>query len=194
MQTRLSTFLLVLAGALALASCSTGPKTRTDYDHKADFSAYRTFGFPEQTGTDRGGYSTLVTGHFKEATRRNMEARGYRFTDQNPDLLVNFFANVKDRTSVESSPSVYGGYGYYGYRYGLYTAWPLYQPRDVQTVHYKYGTANIDIADAKKKQLVWEGVAEGELSSKALEDPQNTIDTVVDKLFEKFPGRAGNIM
>lgn len=42
---------------------------------------------------------------------------------------------------------------YYGYRYGLYSAWPLYD-RDVETVAYPVGTANVDIVDAGKKQLI----------------------------------------
>ena len=31
-------------------------------------------------------------------------------------------------------------------------------------MRYKVGTANIDVADAGKKKLLWEGVAEGELT------------------------------
>ena len=40
-----------------IASCATTspPNTRVDYDKNADFSVYRTYGFPKETGTDRGG-------------------------------------------------------------------------------------------------------------------------------------------
>ena len=55
---------LLVAGC---ASTSRVPPTRIDYDRKADFSVYRTYGFPKETGTDRGGYSTLVTTYFKSA-------------------------------------------------------------------------------------------------------------------------------
>src|SRR5262245_2545754 len=110
-----------LLGALFAAGCATtsGPQTRIDYDKSADFSVYRTYGFPKETGTDRGGYSTLVTSYLKSAMSTAMEARGYKYDAEHPDLLVNFYMNTRDRT--ETRPGVSGGYGYYGYRYGLYS-------------------------------------------------------------------------
>src|ERR1044071_8450834 len=95
-----------LTAALFAAGCATtsGPKTRVDYDRKADFSVYRTFGFPKETGTDRGGYSTLVTSYFKSSVTTAMEARGYKYSAENPDLLVNFYMNTRDRTEIRSTP------------------------------------------------------------------------------------------
>lgn len=174
-----------------IAACATQrADIRTDYAPDADFSAYSSFGFPEQTGTDRGGYSTLVTDYFKAAVRDQMEMRGYRYVDANPDLLVNFYANVRERTEVRSRPSFAGASGYYGYRYGLYSPWPLYD-RDVDTVTYPVGTANVDIVDAKQKQLLWEGVAQGRISDEEMENPRDAIASVVTQLYARFPGRAG---
>jgi len=179
---------LAVAFALcALAACATGPSIRVNQDQSADFSRYRTFGFPTETGTDRGGYSTLLTSYFKTAVTREMRARGYEYAEKNPDLLVNFFVNVRHESETRSRPV--WGYGYYGYRYGLYTAWPLYEA-DVDTVHYKVGTANIDIVDAAKKQLLWEGVAEGQIREKDLDNLQQTVDTVVTVIMSRFPGRS----
>jgi Domain of unknown function (DUF4136) len=156
----------------------------------ANFSSYSTFGFPAQTGTDRGGYSTLVTDHFKNAVREQMQQRGYQYVDENPDLLVNFYANARERTQVRSRPNFSAGFGYYGYRYGLYSAWPLYQ-RDLDTVTYRVGTANIDIVDAKEKQLIWEGVAEGRITEEEMNNPRQAVASVVQQIFTHFPGRAG---
>ena len=88
----------------------------------ADFSVYRTYGFPKETGTDRGGYATLVTSYFKSSVSTAMEARGYKYSAENPDLLVNFYMNTRERTEIR--PGVDAGFGYYGYRSGLYHAWP----------------------------------------------------------------------
>ena len=76
------------------------------------------------------------------------------------------------------------GYGYYGYRGGLYSG------PEVQTVRYKVGTANIDVVDAKRKVVVWEGIAEQELTGEIMQNPQPAIDNVVAKMFTQFPGRA----
>ena len=179
----------VAIGLAACASTTPRPEIRVNVAPNADFGAYSTFGFPEQTGTDRGGYSTLVTDYFKAAVRDQMEARGYHYVEGKPDLLVNFFANVHERTVVRSDPTLTPAFGYYGYRFGLYGAWPLY-PREVESVTYPVGTANIDVVDARKKQLIWEGVAEGRISDKAMDRPKESIESVVTQLFARFPGRA----
>jgi Domain of unknown function (DUF4136) len=52
------------------------------------------------------------------------------------------------------------------------------------------GTANVDVVDAAKRRVVWEGRAEGELSSDAMQNPQGAVDKVVTKMFTQFAGRA----
>ena len=185
--------LALCAVALAvLAGCATtsGPDIRVNSAPDANFTSYSTFGFPDQTGTDRGGYSTLVTSYFKAAVRDQMEQRGYHYVDENPDLLVNFYAKVHERTEVRPDPSFSAAYGYYGYRYGLYSAWPFYDD-SVRTVTYPVGTANIDVVDAHKKQMIWEGVAQGVVSDEDMDHPQESISRVVTQLFARYPGRAG---
>ena len=167
-----------------LAGCATTstPDIRVNQAPDANFTAYGTFGFPEQTGTDRGGYSTLVTSYFKAAVRNQMEQRGYHYVDENPDLLVNFYMNTRERTEIR--PGVDTGFGYYGYRSGLYRPW-----YDDRTVNYQVGTINVDIVDAAKKQLIWEGVAEGRVSEEALANPKVTINGVVTEMMRQYPGK-----
>jgi hypothetical protein len=181
----------LLATVLLFAGCASGPKLRSDHDGSADFTRYRSFGFVERPGTDRAGYSTLTTLHFKNAVTRQMQARGYVLDQSNPDLLVNFSASQRAQTDVNSMPTMNMGFGYYGYRYGLYSAWPMYPMNDVQTVHYKVGTSNVDVVDARRKQLVWEGVAEGRLNEQMLQNPGSAIDAVVEAIFSKYPANAG---
>ncbi len=180
-----------------VAGCASGPSIRSDYDRSADFSAYRTYGFATELGTDKAGYSTLVTGHFKTAISRELEARGYRLDAANPDLIVNFNTTVRQQTDVRSTPTTTVGVGvgmgrggYYGYRGGLYSSWPAYT-NDVSTVHYQVGTANVDVVDAKRKQMVWEGVAEGKLTDKVLADPKPAIDAAITEIFTRYPASAG---
>jgi hypothetical protein len=161
-----------------------------DYDRSANLASYRTYGFPEEVGTDRAGYSTLVTRYFKDAVNREMQKRGYVYDETDPDLLVNFYSNVREVTDVRTTPGAYLGYGYYCYRYGLYGTWPFYG--DVQTVRYKVGTANIDIVDGERMQLIWEGVAEGRITKDDMKNPRVTIDAIVAELFQRFSGVAAS--
>jgi hypothetical protein len=184
-------FAAAILSLATIAGCASGPDIRSDFDRTADFSTYETFGFASELGTDRAGYTSLITEHFKRAIRRELETRGYEYTETNPDLLANFYVSVREQTDIRSTPSTTAGAGYYGYRYGMYTGWPAYTT-DVRTVHYKAGTANIDLVDAKRKQLVWEGVAEGRVRDEALESPGPAIDAVVAELFARYPARAGS--
>lgn len=173
-----------VAGLLALGGCATGPDVRVDYDRTADFTAYKTFGFASPLGTDRGGYQSVVSQHLKAATQREMEARGMRLDTSAPQLLVNFNAALSDKLRVTSTPSM--SVGYYGYRGGLYSAWPLYN--DYTTVsQYKEGTLNIDVVDAARKQLVWEGVVTDSVTQKMLDNVPAAVDAAVKAAFLKYP-------
>lgn len=180
---------LLAAIAVLLQACQTGPDVRADYDRSADFAAYRTFAFMNPTSTDKQGYSTLVTQHLKTAVTSEMEQRGYRLDPENPDLLVNFSGKLQEKQEIESTPAVGA---YYGYRSGLYGVWPGYvMGGDVYTEDYTEGTLNIDVIDASRKQMVWEGVAVGEVRREDLKDPGPAIDQAVSEIFARYPFQAG---
>ncbi len=185
---------ILLAGAAALtmlAGCASGPTIRTNVDPAANLSSYKTYMFAAKTGTDGQNFSTPITSYFKESIRREMDARGYKYVEGGPaELLVNFNANARENVDVRTTPApTYGmGYGYYGYRGGLYGATAF--PPEVETVRYKVGTANVDVVDLSKKQVVWEGIAEARLTKKMMADPRTAISGVITEMFAQFPGRA----
>lgn len=175
---------------MSLGGCAIAPDVRTDYDRSADFSAYKTFGFASPLGTDRGGYQSIVSQHLKAATQREMEARGMRLDATAPQLLVNFNAALNEKMRVSSTPTMTMGIGmgrgYYGYRAGMYSAWPLYADQTTVTP-YQEGTLNIDVVDAARKQLVWEGVVTNTVTQKMIDNPQQAIEAAVAAAFEKYP-------
>jgi hypothetical protein len=190
MRTSRPTILLVLAGMTALlAGCASGPTIRSNTDPQANLSSYRTYGFVAPLGTDRAGYSTIVSEQLKAAVRRELEARGYTYAQDNPQLLVNFNAKLDDKLRVDTTPtaSIAVGRGYYGYRGGFYSAWPAYETSVDQ---YTQGTLNIDVVDATQKRLVWEGVAVGRVTQKTRENLGAAIDATVAEIFKKFPATA----
>ena len=113
--------------ALAVAIClltayASTPQIAANTDPTANLSSYKTYGFVPQPGTNRGGNTTPLITYFEPSVSKQMDARGYRKVDSNPDLLVNSNANVKEQADVESMPGP--GAGYYGHRGGLYGAPP----------------------------------------------------------------------
>ena len=184
----------ISCGLALLAACAPEkPALRTDYDRGANFASYHTYAYANPVGTDKAGYSSLITQHFEQAIDAEMGMRGYQKVDAKPDLLVNFMANAVEKTDVRSTPSssVTMGTGYYGYRGGMYASMPIYSSPAVETVRYKVGTANIDIVDAGQKKLLWTGVIEGKLSEEVMKNPQPAIESVVKQMFAQFPGHAG---
>lgn len=171
---------VVYLGLMVLCGCVTGPEVRVDRDPAADVRSYKTFSFFERVSTDTAAYSSLVSNRLKAATRAQLERVGYTYAEGESDLQVNFFLKVEDKQRLRTTPS-----GYYSYRAGYYGTWGNYPYLD--TVDYKEGTLSIDLVDAKKKQLIWQGVAEGEVSDEAAQNPGPALDKVVARIFSNFP-------
>ena len=178
---------LPLLVAIALLGCQSAPEVRSDFDKTADFGRYHTYNFVAEPSTNKLGYSSLLTQQLETAVSAELEKRGYTRSDH-PDLLVNFSGKLQKLQNVESTPAATGPY--YGYRAGLYGAWPGYAS-DVYTVNYTEGTLNVDLVDAARKQMVWEGVGVGEVTQDQLKDRQATLNSAVAAIFTHFPFRAG---
>lgn len=176
---------LLVVVAIAIQACASTPRTTADYDRNADFGSYRTFGFFEPLGTDVAGYESLVTQTLKSSTRRELESRGYAYAETGADLLVNFNARLAEKTDIDQVPIA--APLYMGYRRGRYGGWAGYQTTVDQ---YTEGTLNIDIVDAKKRQLVWEGTAVGRVTGKQRQNREAAIDAVVSEIFSKYAFRA----
>jgi hypothetical protein len=183
--------LALLGAALVSAGCESGPRVRAERDQTVDFSQYRTFAFADPLGTDRAGYQTMVSQYLKAATQRELEARGLRLVEADPQMLVNFNGKLSEKFRTTTVPSSaitfgYGHGGYYGYRSGIYTTWPLYAP-ETQVESYSEGTLNIDMIDAAKKQMIWEGVAVGRVTDETMENLQAKINEAVTAIFVNYP-------
>jgi Domain of unknown function (DUF4136) len=174
---------LTSAASVLISACATGPAIHREINPAATFSSYKTFGFLSPLATDKFPYESLLTQHLKDATRHSMESKGYVFSNSTPDLLLNFYVNIKDKQDVRTTPgsAAYVGYpgGYYGYRTGYYR---VVDTATIETVNYKQGTLTIDLVDAKQKTLAWTATAEGRISNDALKNPGPAIDTLVTNM------------
>lgn len=186
-------FLTALFVAAFSAAAGAKPQVKADYDHSTNFAAYKTFGIVSPPGTEVDGYPAPITDAFRKAVRAEMEKRGYTYSESNPDLLVNFSGLLARKTGHDSLDKQ--AVGYYGYRQGervpVYKTWSTYT-YDKGTKEYVEGTVNIELIDAKARQLVWEGIAIGEVRAKTLkaEDPSPQIARAIGHVFEKYPFKA----
>jgi hypothetical protein len=179
--------LLFLVGGLALlASCSSQLKVTSDYDKSVDFSGYKTFAlYPLQDKS--GAVSQLNQNRISEAVKKQMLAKGFTENDASPDVLVNVVTYLKEKQEVTANTNYYGYGGYYrpyAWGGGMASGTTTYS-----TYNYHDGTLMIDVVDAAKKQLIWQGVGNKEID-KPTKDPDEKINAAVAKIMAAFPPGA----
>lgn len=181
---------LVLVLISALAACASAPTVNVRQDSATDFSGFRTFGFLEPLGTDRQGYQTIVSQTLRQAATREMLARGYRYDPQEPQLLINFGAELNDRMRVNTSTRPTTSTGMhrnpFSHRGGFYGTWPMYTQTTTVT-QYQEGAISIDVVDAGRRQLVWESVVSSRMTNRTREDVPAALDEAVTLAFARFP-------
>lgn len=169
-----------LATFAALAGCASGPDVRVNADPDADFSAIRSFGFVQELGTDAPGRRTMLSARLAAATTRELTARGLQFLSNNPDVLVNFFANVQSGTQTSDSAVFLMPVTNYG-------AWPSYRSAITPGERINEGTLGVHIVDRRSNRLIWEGIASERVTEAMLDNPDETIDRLVEQIFMEFP-------
>lgn len=181
---------LLLLLVMTVAGCVSTPTITSDADPQADFGAYRTFAFYSPLAVEPEGYATPASGLMKAAARRELESRGYVYDEASPDLLVNINAYLSERQDVVSMPEMRHGL-YYSYRANAYFAAPYWTERT--SVHnYTEGTLNIDLVDADRKALAWEGMAVGRVARMKAGDRAARINATIAEIFAQYPHRAGS--
>lgn len=191
MKIKLMRILGLLAMAAVATSCSSSGKLRSDYDDNVDFSKYKTYNFYEGAGPENDQYQSLFSQYMVAAITKEMEMRGYTKSND-PDLLVNFNANLEDKTKIRTTPAS-PPMGYYGYRGGFYDPWMGYgYGTETHVSQYTEGTFNIDLVDARQRKLVWEAVGIGRVTEKDLQNLEQGVKEGVPNFFAQYPFTAGS--
>jgi hypothetical protein len=174
---------------LMLTSCATLNVT-TDYDKTADFSQYKTFAFHQLTDKS-GSVSDLNKNRILRAIKAELLKKGFTENKDNPDLMVNVSTILEDKKSVIAHTDYYGYGGVYR-PYGWGVGYAGFAPPSTTTFNvyeYKDGSLIIDLIDAAKKQLVWQGTGNKEID-KPSSDPDTAINEAVTKIMAGFPPNA----
>ena len=141
-----------------------------------------------------GGYNSAIFGElFREAITREMNERGYRKSD-NPDLLINVTSRSDDKISMRTYSSPYMSGGYYNRPGGAHYGSAVGVGVGVGTRATKTTEASIfiDLVDAKKQRVSWQGVAVVDVTDKVAQKLRDSIFTAVNVVFDQYPHKAGN--
>lgn len=173
-----------------LGGCAAAPRVDVARAPETDFSPYATFNFHEPLGTDREqGTTTILSQNLMQATRAELEARGYRYVEDGADLQVNFFVESKEVVeSLRRRPDVSFSYGLFHRHYGVWTGY------DREVEQYTEGTLHVDVVDAESNRLVWEGISRARGNDADFAFDPERVRAVVAQVFGNFPPRAADVL
>jgi hypothetical protein len=161
---------------MIVSSCSS-VKVNSDYDKKVDFTPFKTYAF-YKNGIDKVEVSDLDKKRILRSIDDVMSAKGFT-KSETPDLLVNIFTKEREQVDVNQFNSGWG----YGWGFG----WnPYLWGGNTSVNRYTEGTLYIDLIDAKKKELIWQGEGEGVLT-KDTNKKDEKIKEFVTKILEQYP-------
>ncbi|WP_274475345.1 DUF4136 domain-containing protein [Mangrovimonas aestuarii] len=175
MKTFLKTIALLLV-LVIVTSCSS-VKVASDYDKNVDFNNFKTFAF-YKPGIDKAEISDLDKRRILRAIESELTSKGFT-KSESPDLLVSIFTKSREQINVYND-----GWGPYGYGWG----WsPWYWNNYYTSVSTSTeGMLYVDLIDANKKELVWQGVGSGYLSQN-MDKKDERIKEFVNKIMERYP-------
>ena len=171
---------LPLLVILFVVSSCTSVRVAADYDKNANFSTYKTFAF-FKTGIDKAEISDLDKRRILRAIEAEMLAKGFT-KSENPDLLISLFTKSNQRVDVYNNTWGYGGWGWGGF----YSPWGWGWNQQPNVTTRTEGVLYIDLIDANKKELVWQGMGTGYLTQN-MEKKEERIKEFVAKIMEKYP-------
>ena len=167
---------LLLVLTVVFTSCSS-IRVNQDYYKNVDFGQYKTYAY-HKAGIDKVEISDLDKKRILRSIDEVMTAKGFT-KSETPDLLINFFTKEREQVDVNQFNVGWG----YGWGWG----WnPWMWGNNTSINRYTEGTLTIDVIDAKKKELIWQGQGEGVLT-KNVDKKDEKIKEFVSKILEQYP-------
>lgn len=173
-------FLIIIL--ITVSSCAS-VKISTDYDKTASFDSYKTFAFvvyPESLPYDREMSSTALL-----SVERELKAKGLK-KSENADLLIDIKARAGQEKTISGTST--GEYpDFYGVGY-IYTWGAGFSTATINFSSYREGTLFIDLIDARKRQLVWQGRGVATLRPDAPPtEREKNLSEAITKILSKYP-------
>ena len=170
--------LQLLLLALVVTSCSS-VRVASDYEKNTNFNEFKTFAF-FKPGIDKAEINDIDKRRILRAIESELLAKGFT-KSETPDLLVSIFTKSNQRVDVYNNHWGYGAWGWGGFGPGWGWGWnqPMVSARTE-------GVLYIDLIDADKKELIWQGQGTGYLT-RNIDRKEERIREFASKILEQFP-------
>ena len=176
----------LLAALLCMVPNAFAHKIRVDFDHGANFGSYKTYCV--ERGADAGSPlptfpNPLVMNRVGVLIEEALGARGLKRATGSQDLHVTYRIDVREQPSYFTYSDGWGP----GWVWGYSPAWPVAFSTTSVQIDYQ-GTLVVDIIDAKRNKLVFEGTSTQMVSSRP-EKNNKKLTKAVCEVFAKYPPR-----
>jgi len=168
----------ILLLAVVLTSCSS-VRVASDYERNTDFDAFKSFAF-FKPGIDKAEINDIDKRRILRAIESELLKKGFT-KSEDPDLLVSIFTKSNQRVDVYNNYWGAGAWGWGGF--GPAWGWGWNQPMVSTKIE---GILYIDLINARKKELIWQGQGKGYLSRNA-ERKEKRIKEFVTQVLSQFP-------
>jgi len=175
--------LLFLSIILTIAVSCSSIKISSDFDRSAGFASYKTYAFTQEAMNLP--LDDINRNRVLKAIETELAAKGFTKTEKNPDVLIDVNIKAVQQTTATASTTGTGGYYGRGYRYGYGGG---FTTTTINYDTYTDGTLFIDMIDAQKQQLVWQGRGTKTLDPEASQQKrEENINYAVKQIFTKYP-------
>jgi len=159
---------------LLLAVSALAMEVRTDFDHHANFSQYKTYSWAKVDTPD-----PLWNDRVKEAVDRALTAKGFSQVPAGGDVSVVAVGTTRAKPTLRTFYDGFDGW-----------MWGGFGDATTTVENYTEGTLVVDLFDTNTKHLIWRGSASDVLSGKPEKD-EKKLEKAVSKMFEHFPPQLG---
>ena len=168
-----------------MSGCSSSPQVYSNQAPGFQVSNYRTYDYYNPLSTDLGGTRSLNSRALIEATDEQLQQRGLKRDRQNPELLVNFIGTTEEKISSRpsSTPSMYYGRS----RYGTWGGYGMGVGNTTEVVQKTVGTLSVDIVDAARDELVWEGAATAVITDSMRKNKFEGLKAAIAAILAQIP-------
>ena len=161
--------------ALLFATALFAQQVKTDYDHKAEFSQYKTYSWEKVQTSD-----ALWVDRIKGAVNAALTAKGWTPVESGGGVAILAIEMAQNHPTLDTYYDGFGG----GWRWGGFG--------DITTTvnNFEVGTLVVDLFDSHTKKLIWRGSSSATLSNKSDKNIK-ALDKDVQKMFDQFPPSGG---
>jgi hypothetical protein len=168
--------IIVILFLTALVSSCASVDVAVDYDRKVNFDTYKTYAF-FKPGIDQAKISDLDKKRILRAIDNELSAKGMS-KSEDPDVLISIMTETKERVNIYQNN--------FGFAWGWGWGWGGMPGGGVSSSTTVEGTLFVDIIDAKKRELVWQGLGTDALTQR-MDKKEEKIKEIVNEILSQYP-------